>query len=315
MKLIFMGTPQPAAELLEQLTMTEHELLLVVTQPDRPKGRGRQLSAAPVKQMALDHGLSLKQPEKVRGNGLFTSQIKDLQPDVIVVVAYGQILPAELIEVPKYGCINVHASLLPKYRGAAPIQWALLNGEKETGLTIMKINERLDAGEIILQQRVGISETDDAISLSKKLFDKAPELLLKALQQIETGQAKYLQQAEGRATNAPSISKESGEIDWRKSAQQIHDRIRALVPWPVAHTFFREKRLKIWRSAVHVADLETRFKEPGTVVALVKGEGFIVATGQGHLLIREVQLADKKRMPAHVFVHGHDVRIGETLPN
>jgi methionyl-tRNA formyltransferase len=315
MKLIFMGTPVQAAAILEQLVQAKHEVLAVITQPDRPKGRGRKLTASPVKETALKYGLSVEQPEKVRGNQELVARIGSLKPAAIVIVAYGQILPKEIIDIPKHGCINVHASLLPKYRGAAPMQWALLNGEKTTGVTIMRINERLDAGEIILQQKVKITDDDNTLTLSKKLFDHGGKLLTRALKQLEQGKAKLVAQNEAEATNAPAILKESGEIDWRKTAWQVHNRIRAMVPWPVAHTFFKEKLLKIWVSEVHVADLATRYKLPGTIVELVKDTGFIVATGQGHLLIREVQLAGGKRMPAQVFVHGHDVRIGETLPN
>ncbi|MFH1684469.1 MAG: methionyl-tRNA formyltransferase, partial [Candidatus Margulisiibacteriota bacterium] len=241
--------------------------------------------------------------------------LESLRPDVIVVVAYGKILPKEIIDIPKYGCINVHASLLPKYRGAAPMQWALLNGEKETGITIMKIDELLDTGDIILQEKVKISEDDNSITLSQKLFAAGGKLLIKALKQIENGEVKYTQQNDAQATNAPAIAKESGELDWRKSALEIHNRVRAMIPWPVAHTFYKEKLLKIWQSEIHIVDLETKFKLPGTVVQIVKKEGFIVATGQGHILIREVQLEGKKRMPAYNFVIGHDVEVGETLPN
>jgi len=315
MKIIFMGTPIQAATILEQLVAAKHEILAVITQPDRPKGRGRKLSFSPVKEKALKHDLPLEQPEKVKHNEVLASLIKSLKPEAIVIVAYGQILPKNMIDIPKYGCINVHASLLPKYRGAAPMQWALLNGEKITGITIMKINERLDAGEIILQEKVKISEDDNTLTLSKKLFDHGGKLLAKALKQLEQGKAKLVVQNEAEATNAPAIAKESGEIDWRKTAWQVHNRIRAMVPWPIAHTFFKEKLLRIWASQVHVVDLATKFKLPGTVVDIVKDTGFIVATGQGHLLIKEVQLAGGKRMPAHVFVHGHDVRINETLPN
>lgn len=314
MKIIFMGTPPQAATILESLIKAGHQVLAVVTQPDRPKGRGQKISFSPVKEIALKHALPLEQPEKLKVAS-FVSLLKSLKPDIIIVVAYGKILPKEIIDIPQYGCINVHASLLPKYRGAAPIQWALLNGEKETGITIMKIDELLDTGEILLQQKIKISEDDNSITLSQKLFAAGGTLLDEALAEIEAGQAKYLKQNDALATNAPAIAKESGELDWRKSALEIHNRVRAMVPWPVAHTFYKEKLLKIWQSKIHVVDLETKFKLPGTIVQIVKNEGFIVATGQGHILISEVQLAGKKRLPAYNFVLGHDVNIGETLPN
>ncbi len=315
MKIVYMGTPETAASMLEALLGAKHQILAVVTQPDRPRGRGQKISFSPVKEIALKHNLPIEQPEKVKDNKIFISYLKSLNPDIIVVVAYGRILPKEILGIPKYGCLNVHASLLPKYRGAAPIQWALLNGEEETGITIMKIDELLDTGDIILQEKVKIEENDDAITLFKKLFSLGGGLLLKVLEQIERGEAKYIPQKDAEATNAPAIAKESGEIDWRKSALQIHNRVRAMLPWPVAHTFYKEKLLRIWKSNIHVADLETKYKLPGTILHLVKNIGFIVATGKGHLLIREVQPAGKKRMGAHDFVIGHDVKIGETLPN
>jgi len=257
MKIVFMGTPEPAALIFEALRGAGHDVLAVVTQPDRPRGRGQKITFSPVKEKAIEHDLPLEQPEKVKGNRNFIARLKSLEPDLIVVVAYGKILPREILEIPKHGCINVHASLLPKYRGAAPIQWALLNGEKETGVTIMKVDERLDTGDIILQDKVKIGEEDDALSLTKKLFDRGGELLLRALSQIEERRIKFFPQEEAKATNAPAITKESGEIDWRRSAAEIHNRVRALVPWPAAHTFCREKSLKIWKSKIHVADLET----------------------------------------------------------
>ncbi|KPJ69003.1 hypothetical protein AMJ44_04870 [candidate division WOR-1 bacterium DG_54_3] len=315
MRIIFMGTPETSAEILKVLIEAKHEILCVVSQPDRPKGRGQKISFPPVKEWALKYALPIEQPEKIKGNQVFISLLESLNPEVIVVVAYGKILPKEILNIPKYGCINVHASLLPKYRGAAPVQWALLNGEKLTGVTIMKIDEFLDTGEVILQEKVRIEEEDNNATLSKKLFSLGGKLLLKALEQIERGKAKYTPQNEAEATQAPAITRESGEIDWRRSALEIHNRIRAMVPWPGAHTFYKEKLLKIWRSEIYVADLESKFKLPGTIVQMVKKVGFMVATGKGHLLINEVQPQGKKCMPAYDFAIGHDVKIGETLPN
>ena len=315
MKIVFMGTPELAAGVLKELITAKHQLLCVVTQPDRPKGRGQKVAFSPVKESALKNSLPVEQPEKVSGDQVFISLLESLKPDIIVVVAYGKILPKQILAIPKFGCVNLHASLLPKYRGAAPIQWALLNGEKETGITVMKLDERLDTGEIILKGKVLIGEDDNAITLSRKLFDLGSQLLLKALEQIEQGRAEYIPQKEGDATYAPAISKESGEIDWKKSAIEIHNRVRALVPWPGAHTFYKEELLKILKSKSHVIDLETGKKPPGTIVQIVKNAGFIVAAGNGHLLIQEVQPAGKKPMSAYNFVIGHDVKTDETLPN
>ncbi|MBU1026777.1 MAG: methionyl-tRNA formyltransferase [Candidatus Margulisbacteria bacterium] len=315
MKIIFMGTPQVAAETLKELIKSKHEIICVVTQPDRPKGRGQKVVFSPVKEVALQNDLPLEQPEKVKNNKVFVSLLKSLNPDIIVVVAYGMLLPKEILDIPKYGCLNVHASLLPKYRGAAPVQWALLKGEQETGITVMRLNELLDTGDIIFQEKVEIDDNDNAITLLDKLFDLGKGTLLKALGQIENGTVKYIKQNDSQATNAPMIKKESGEIDWTKSANEIHNRIRAMVPWPVAHTFYKEKLLKIWRSEIHVLGLETKTKQPGTIIQVVKNLGFVVATGNGNLLVSEVQLEGKKRMPAYNFVNGHDVKINETLPN
>jgi methionyl-tRNA formyltransferase len=315
MKIIFMGTPRHSADLLQLLIKSQHEIVCVVTQPDRPKGRGKQIAFSPVKELAIQKGLPLEQPEKVKNNKVFASTIKSLSPDLIVIVAYGQIIPKEILDIPKYGCINVHASLLPKYRGAAPVQWSILNGETETGVTIMKIDEMLDTGDIILQEKVSIGEDDSSVLLMDKLFNVGGKLMQEAVSQIEKGTAGYLKQNDAEATFAPSLTKESGEIDWRKSAIEIHNRVRAMNPWPVAHTFFREKRLKILETKLHVIDFETKYKDPGTIIEIVKNVGFIVATGNGHILVSRVQIEGKKAMKSSDFVNGHDVKIAETLPN
>lgn len=311
MKIVFFGTPEPAAAILETLIKAKHQLVGVVTQPDRPQGRGRQVTFSPVKELALKHGLLIEQPAKVKKNPTFQTWLTELRADLAVVVAYGQILPKELLTIPRHGFINVHASLLPKYRGAAPIQWALLNGEPETGVTIMKINERLDAGEIILQKKLLIEEKDNAETLAHKLFAIGQAALLEAIREIETGQVKLLPQNEGAATFAPSLTKASGEIDWRKTAVEINNRIRALVPWPTAHTYYHNQLLKLWRAEV----LLGKNRLPGEVVDMVKKAGFTVSTGRGELLLLEVQLEGKKRMSAYDFVIGHDVKIGDKIPS
>lgn len=310
-----MGTPEPAAKVLESLISSQHEIACVVTQPDRPKGRGQKITFSPVKELAVKHGLPLEQPEKVKKNQVFVSLLKSLKPDIIIVVAYGRILPKEILGLPKFGCVNIHASLLPKYRGAAPIQWALLNGEKETGLTIMQLNEGLDTGDIIKQEKVFIDEDDTTPVLTEKLFKRAGNLLRKALAEIEAGKTKLQKQDDAKASYASLITKEAGEIDWKKSAAEIHNRVRAMIPWPVARTFYKGKLLKIWQTKLHIIDLAQGSNLPGTIIEIVKNVGFIVATGKGHLLVTSVQLEGKKRMPAYNFVIGHDVKIAETLPN
>lgn len=315
MRIVFFGTPEPAANILEELIKAGHEIICVVTQPDRPKGRGQRVTFPPVKEVALKNALPVEQPEEVKNNPVFDSLLKSLKPDIAVVVAYGKILPKDILDIPEHGFINVHASLLPKYRGAAPIQWALLKGERETGITIFKLTELLDAGPVILQKKITIEDEDNAETLSEKLFGEGAALILKALRQIENGNAKYKLQKEADVTFAPSLTKESGEIDWKKSALEIHNRIRALLPWPTAHTFFRGKRLKILRARPFVMDLAAGPVVPGTILHILKSEGFIVAAGAGDILILEVQLEAGKKMKAHDFVIGHDVKAGETLPN
>jgi len=315
MKIVYMGTPEASARVLQALLDAGHEILAVVTPPDRPKGRGQKMSFSPVKELALAKSLPLQQPDKIKSDPVFFSFLRALSPELIVVVAYGKILPETILNIPCYGCINVHASLLPKYRGAAPIQWALLNGEKETGVTIMRLNPFLDQGEIILQEKILIEDGDNAETLANKLFEKGAPLLLEALEQVKRGTAKYLPQPAAAASYAPAISRESGEIDWRKSAVEIHNRIRALIAWPMAHTFYREKILKIWQAEISPLDLDSKFSLPGTVTRLLKNVGFMVATGKGHLLIKEVQPAAKKRMGAYEYAIGHDLKAGEILPN
>ncbi|PIS29512.1 methionyl-tRNA formyltransferase [Candidatus Saganbacteria bacterium CG08_land_8_20_14_0_20_45_16] len=312
MKIIFMGTPEPAAMTLKALIGAGHEIVLVVTQPDRKKGRGQKLSFSAVKEVALQNNLPLEQLEKVKNNKVFVSLLKSLKPEIIVVVAYGKILPKEILELPQYGCVNVHASLLPKYRGAAPVQWAILKGEKETGITIMKLDEGLDTGEIILQQKVAIEPKDTTLTLMDKLFAKGSKLLLKALQQINDGTVKLQKQNESEVTYAPLLDKEAGTIDWQKSSFAIDQRVRAMIPWPGAQTFFQGEILKIWQAKP--VDFASASK-PGTIVQIVKNQGFIVQAGSGALLVLEVQAAGKKRLLAYQFLIGHDVKIGETLPN
>jgi methionyl-tRNA formyltransferase len=315
MKIIFFGTPEPAAVILEKLIADGHQIVLAVTQPDRQKGRGLKVAFSPVKEIALKNNLPVEQPEKVKQNPIFRSLLESLKADIAIVVAYGKILPADLLNIPQNGFINVHASLLPKYRGAAPIQWALLNGEKETGVTIMKVIEQLDAGAVIAQERVAIEEKDDAIALSKKIFAAGGELLTRTLKEIEQGKAQPIAQDEKQVCFAPSLTKESGEIDWRKTAAEINNRVRALVPWPVAHTFYQGKMLKIWQAEPQTIDLQKKELAPGQIAAVNKAEGLVVATGQGNLMIGSVQPAGGRQMPAYDYVIGHDVEIGETLPN
>jgi methionyl-tRNA formyltransferase len=315
MRIAFFGTPEPAAALLAELINSSHEIVLVVTQPDRPKGRGQKVVAPPVKELALRYALPVEQPDKLKDNAVFRALLGSLAADIAVVVAYGKIIPADILQLPKFGFINVHASLLPKYRGAAPVQWALLNGEKETGVTIFKLVEQLDAGPIVSQKSLTIRPSDTAESLLGRLFELSKPLLTETLDAIAAGSAQFRPQDETAVTYAPALTRESGEIDWRKSAAEINNRIRALVPWPAAHTFYRGKRLQILRAEQYNIDLAASDRLPGTILHILKSDGFVVATGRGNLLVREVKPEAGKAMNAYNFVLGHDVKTAETLPN
>ncbi len=290
MKIVFMGTPNQAAFCLNALIEAQEQIVCVITQPDRPKGRHLHQTPSPVKELALKYKIPVETPEKIK-EPTFIDKIRAFAPDLIIVVAYGKILPKELIDVPKYGAINLHASLLPKYRGAAPIQWAILKGEAETGVTIMKISETLDTGNIILQEKIPIEPDDTSEILSDKVFTQGAQTLLLAVDQIKKGAAKQTPQKEYEATYAPLITKESGEIDWKKSAVEIKNRIRALIPWPVAHTFYNGKMLKIFKA--EAASVPGKY-QPGEIVD-VKND-LIVASGAGGLLIKEVQLEGSRKM-------------------
>jgi methionyl-tRNA formyltransferase len=316
MRIVFFGTPSPAAEILKSLISSKHEILAVVTQPDRPKGRGQKMTATPVKALAFEHSLPVEQPEKLKNNSAFKARLASLQPDIAVVVAYGKLIPPELLSMPKHGFINVHAALLPKYRGAAPIQWALLKGEKETGVTIMRIDATLDTGDILLQEKVGIKPEDDVVSLFKKIFAAGGALLLKALQKIETGEVSYSKQNEAEASFAPALSRESGEIDWKKSAETINNQVRALLLWPGAHTFYHGQMVKILKAKVVDFDRRGCATAPvGEIVTIKKKVGFTVVTGEGFLQILQVQPAGKNAMGAYDFVIGYKLAIGDVLPS
>jgi methionyl-tRNA formyltransferase len=314
LRIVFFGTPDEAAAILKSLTEENREIIGVVTQPDRPRGRGLSVESSPVKKLALSLGLPVLQPEKL-SDKTFEKIFLSLKADIGVVVAYGKIIPKKILEIPKHGFINVHASLLPKYRGAAPIQWALLNGEDETGVTIFKLVEALDAGEVLSSQSIWIGDDDTAGALSKKLFDLGAKLLNDCLNDIERGKVKAVKQNEKLVSFAPKIGKESSVIDWKAPAKNVFNRIRAMNPHPGAHTYYRGKILKILKSEIKIVDLETKHKDPGVIVDIIKGIGFIVATGSGHILIKEVQPAGKKPMKAFDFYLGHRLKSGEVLPS
>jgi methionyl-tRNA formyltransferase len=315
MKIVFMGTPDLAATVLDKLLQSEHEILAVVTQPDKPKGRGKQMQYPPVKQLALKYQLPVYQPNKAKDEE-FIKKLEEINPECIVVAAYGKILPKAIIDLPKYGCINVHASLLPKYRGAAPIQWSIINGEEKTGITIMYMDVGLDTGDMIMKEEVIIEPKETAGSLHDKLAVCGGQLLIKALKDIEHGIAIREQQKEEESTYAKMLDKTLGHIDFSNSAVEIERLIRGLNPWPSAYTFLDGKSLKIWEAAVEQEESETskdsNTGKPGEILEVSK-DSIIVQTGGGRLILHEVQLEGKKRMTVDAFIRGFDLQVGKIL--
>jgi methionyl-tRNA formyltransferase len=298
MRLVYMGTPQFAVQPLRALAAAGHEIVGVVTRTDKPAGRGRVLAAPPVKQAALEMGLAVFQPKRVR-EPEFIAKLRELNPEAIVVAAYGQILPKEILVLPGFGCINVHASLLPLYRGAAPINWAIIRGERETGITIMQMDEGMDTGAILLQESMPIGPRDTAGTLTEKLSALGAKLVTAALPQIEAGKLSPLAQDSSRATMAPLLKKELGQIDWTLSALEIHNRIRGLSPWPGAYSFLDSKMVKIIESETSPGS-----GEPGALVERDTNT-LEAGTGSGLLRIVSIQPEGKKPMTAGEFLRGH----------
>ena len=308
MNIVFMGTPSLAATVLDSLIQSEHQILAAVTQPDRPKGRGKLVQYTPVKELALQHNIPVFQPNKVKAEEFLTI-LKELNPDVIVVAAFGQIVSKAILELPKYGCINVHASLLPKYRGSAPIQWCILNGEEKTGITIMHMDVGIDTGDMIMKSEVLIDPKETADSLQDKLAVCGGELIVKALKAIEGGTAKREKQIEADMTYVKMLDKSLGLIDFNKSAVEIERLIRGLNPWPTAYTILDNKTLKIWDADVLEEETEGKV---GEIVSIQK-DSITVKTGKGNLLLRELQLEGKKRMTVEDFLRGYTIKTGILL--
>lgn len=312
MRVIFMGTPDFAAETLEALILAGHEVCLAVTQPDKPKGRGREVQFTPVKKAALAHKIPVFQPWKVRESEC-VERLKSCGADVIVVVAFGQILPKEILELTPYGCINVHASLLPKYRGAAPIQWAILCGEEETGVTTMQMDEGLDTGDMILKTRVVIDEDETGESLHHKLSAAGAALCILTLEELKEGKALFTPQGETPTPYAKMLDKKMGDIDWNRPAIEIERLIRGLNSWPCAYTHWQGRVLKLWKAkALPGLEEENGAVEgstPGTVIRTGR-DSFLVRTGEGVLAVGEVQLPGKKRMDTAAFLRGNTLETG-----
>lgn len=304
MKIVFMGTPDFAVPSLQALIDAGHEIAAVYTQPDKPVGRRQELTAPPVKELALEYGIPVYQPTKMR-DGTLAEQLRQLAPDLIAVVAYGRLLPKEILEIPPMGCINVHASLLPKYRGAGPIQWAVINGEKETGITTMHMAEGLDTGDILLVAKTPIGEEETAGELFDRLAPLGADCLKKTVQALAQGRIAPVKQDESKATNAPMLNKEMAVLDFTKPAQELYNLIRGLNPWPVAVTEFQGKRLKVF-----AAQVQPGSGEPGTVL---DAQQFVIACGQDALRFTEVQLEGSKRMSAEEFLRGKQIIVGKSL--
>lgn len=302
MKIVFMGTPDFAVPSLEALVEEKHDIVQVFTQPDRPKGRGNKLTMPPVKEKALEHNLKVYQPHNLK-NTETIDIIKNLNPDLIVVVAYGQILTKEVLAIPPLGCINVHASLLPKYRGAGPIQWAIINGEKTTGITTMYMGEGLDTGDMILKEEIFIGENETAEELHNRLSLLGGKVLKGTLLQIDKGTAPRVRQNHEESTYAPRLTKELGNIQWNKTAEEIHNLIRGTIPWPMAYTNYLDKTMKIWKSGIEKGNGSN---EPGKIIEVTKDK-IIVATGKDSLVIEELQFSGGKRLAVKDFLVGNTI--------
>ena len=304
MKILFMGTPDFAVPSLKTLVEAGHEVCGVFTQPDKPKNRGMKLQFSSVKEYAITQNIPVFQPVKMR-DGTALGIIRELDPQLIVVAAYGRILPNDILDYPELGCVNVHSSLLPAYRGAAPINWAILNGDKISGVTIMHMAEELDAGDIILQAETPIDPEENAVTLYTRLSEMGAELLLKAVEQIEAGTAVRTPQDGGAVTFAPMLSRELSAMDFNRPAQELHDQVRGLIPWPMAVTELDGVRCKVWRSRVCG---ETTGKPAGSILQADK-KGLKLACGGGTVLeLLEIQPDGKKRMEATAFLMGHPIK-------
>lgn len=310
MKVIFMGTPDFSVGTLEALIEAGHEVALVVTQPDKPKGRGGKIQYTPVKEVAVAHNIPVYQPKRIREPECI-EELRKYNADIMVVIAFGQILPKEILEMTPYGCVNVHASLLPSYRGAAPIQWAVINGEKVSGVTTMQMNEGLDTGDMLLKVEIPLDEKETGGSLHDKLAEAGARLCVETLDALKAGTVTPEKQGDSPTAYAKMLDKHMGKIDWKMSAKEIERLIRGLNPWPSAYTRWNEndKGMKIWEA--EVAEGQTD-KAAGTVVEVAK-DGFFVQTGDGLLKITALQIPGKKRMDAAAFLRGYQMETGTVL--
>lgn len=309
MRILFMGTPDFAKESLQKLYNSNHEIIGVVTNPDRPKGRGMRLAESPVKEFAVSKSIKIYQPDKVKENIEFINEIKSINPDIICVVAYGKILPKQILDIPKFGCINLHGSILPKYRGAAPIQWAILNGDKTTGVTTIYMNEEMDAGDIILKEEIEIGEYETTGELWNRLSNIGADLLLKTVNEIEDGIAPRIPQGEDY-TVAPMLNKEMSKINWNTKAKDIKNLVCGLNPIMGAYTIYEGKKVKIW--GIKITD-EIPKDEPGTIIEANDRIGLKIATQDKIISVIEIQGENAKRMQICDFLRGNKLKIGNIL--
>lgn len=311
MKIIFMGTPDFSVKALEVLVEAGHEVLAVVTQPDKAKGRGKTVVMTPVKERAIAYQIPVYQPERVKTDEEFYKMLLDTAPDVIVVAAFGQILPKRILDLPRYGCVNIHASLLPKYRGSAPIQWAVIDGERETGVTTMMMDVGLDTGDMLEKVVVTLDTDETGGSLFDKLSHEGGKLILSTLDKLSKGTAVRTKQPEEGSTYARMLDKSLGSIDWKMDADAIERLIRGLNPWPSAYTHYEGNTMKLWAAGVREVDVSLH-AAPGEIIEIGK-DFFLVQTGNGGLAVKELQLAGKKRMDAGSFLRGYALTKGSIL--
>lgn len=308
MRIVYMGTPDFSVKALEALINAGHEVAVVVTQPDKPKGRGKEVQYPPVKACALAHGIPVFQPARIKSPEA-VEKLKEYGAELFVVAAFGQILSKEILDMPVHGCINIHASLLPKYRGAAPIQWAVIHGEKESGITIIQMNEGCDTGDMLLKKPVPLDPKETGQSLHDKLSEAGAAAVVEAIRLIEEGKLKPVAQNDEDSVHAPKLNKSMGRIDWSKSSESIECLVRGLYGWPSAYTSFRGKVLKIWEAD---ADQLPCNGEPGTIAEVTR-DRIIINTGNGRLSVKSLQLEGKKRMDVKDFLLGYSAEQGESL--
>lgn len=302
MKIIYMGTPDFAVPCLKTLISSQHEVIAVYTQPDKPKGRGYALAPPPVKVTAVESGIPVFQPTTLKTDEEFL-KLSQLNPDIIIVAAYGKLLPKRIIDLPKYGCINLHGSLLPKYRGAAPIQWAVINGEKQTGITVMQMNEGLDTGDMLIKCPVEIGENETAAQLHDKLAKVSADIILDAIEKIENGELTPEKQDDSQSCYSPMLDKSICRIDWSLPAQTVHNKVRGLNSWPVSLAEINGKRVKIY-----LTEKSDACGKPGEIIAI---SPLTVACGENSVIIKELQLEGKKRMNSEDFLRGHKLAKGQ----